>query len=133
MVEDRYGYLRRRAEEMKASLRDAAERIADARYSCASEDERVTATVGPDGRLVDLMIDPRVFRRPDSERLCQLILELTARAAAVADGARNQMVSESFGGLIDLEKLAAGEIDLDTVKQFWQQDRDRHGARGDSR
>lgn len=52
-----------------------------------SPDRLIKATVGPRGQLVDLEIDPRVYRNPNSTALAQAILA-TVRAAteqAMAD------------------------------------------------
>lgn len=48
-----------------------------------SDDRMVKVEVGPRGQLVDLEIDPRVFRKPDSQALRASIL--AAAAAAVRD------------------------------------------------
>lgn len=45
-----------------------------------SEDGLVRAEVGPRGQLIDLEIDPRVFRRPDSEALRDSIMEAVSTA-----------------------------------------------------
>jgi DNA-binding protein YbaB len=45
-----------------------------------SEDGLVKAVVGPRGQLVDLEIDPRVFRRPDAQALRSSILAATTAA-----------------------------------------------------
>jgi hypothetical protein len=39
-----------------------------------SDDGMVKAEVGPRGQLIDLEIDPRVFRRPDAQRLRDSIM-----------------------------------------------------------
>jgi DNA-binding protein YbaB len=49
----------------------------------SSADKLIRAVVGPRGQLVDLEIDPRVFRNPDSRGLADAIL--AAVEAAVAD------------------------------------------------
>jgi DNA-binding protein YbaB len=50
-----------------------------------SDDRLIRAVVGPRGQLIDLEIDPRVYRTPDARQLSASILA-TVRAA-VADAA----------------------------------------------
>lgn len=45
-----------------------------------SEDHFVVATVGPTGHLLGLDIDPRIYRRPDSQALAADILDTVQRA-----------------------------------------------------
>ncbi|MGH3648980.1 MAG: YbaB/EbfC family nucleoid-associated protein [Micromonosporaceae bacterium] len=45
-----------------------------------SEDGLITATVGPRGHLIDLEIDPKIYRRPNSAQLARTIVETVARA-----------------------------------------------------
>lgn len=57
-----------------------------------SDDGMVKAVVGPRGQLVDLEIDPRVFRQPDAEALRSRILGAAAAAAReVGEQAREIM------------------------------------------
>lgn len=57
-----------------------------------SDDGMVKAVVGPRGQLVDLEIDPRVFRQPDAEALRARILGAAAAAAReVGEQAREIM------------------------------------------
>lgn len=71
------------AQELRRSLGDAAEtqrRVLSVTGSATSPDGLVTVVVGPRGQLVDLRIDPRVYRRPNAGALAATILA-TARAA----------------------------------------------------
>jgi DNA-binding protein YbaB len=56
-----------------------------------SDDRMVRAVVGPRGQLVDLELDPRVFRRPDSRALSMEILA-TVRAAVEDTYAQTQEI-----------------------------------------
>jgi DNA-binding protein YbaB len=51
-----------------------------------SDDRLIKVVVGPRGHLVELEIDPRVFRRPDSGALSAVIVQTARRA--VEDVAR---------------------------------------------
>lgn len=46
-----------------------------------SPDRMVKAVVGPRGQLVDLVIDPRVFRQPNAAALTSMILQASRDAA----------------------------------------------------
>jgi DNA-binding protein YbaB len=61
-----------------SEIQQAALRVTGTAWS---PDRLVRVTVGPRGQLVDLEIDPRVYRNPNSTALAQTILA-TARAAA---------------------------------------------------
>lgn len=57
-----------------------------------SEDGLIKAEVGPRGQLVDLEIDPRVFRRPDSQALKDSILEAVNAAVRQVTEQANELV-----------------------------------------
>lgn len=59
---------------------DRQQRMLTLQGTAWSEDRTVKAVVGPRGQLVDLEIDPRVFRHPNSQALRATILA-TVRAA----------------------------------------------------
>lgn len=67
----------RLAEEVE-SLRRA---IADTEETADSADGLVSATVGGNGELVELWLDPRIYRSPDSSALAATITETIHRAA----------------------------------------------------
>lgn len=69
-----YGALRR-------TLRALRDRVPDLTATADSEDGLVTATVDGRGRLVDLELDARIYRGPDSRALAERI-GATARLAA---------------------------------------------------
>lgn len=57
------------------SLPETQERLMSLTASAWSEDGMVKAEVGPRGQLIDLEIDPRVFRQPDSQALRASVLD----------------------------------------------------------
>jgi DNA-binding protein YbaB len=65
------------------SLGETQRKLAHVTGTGRSADRLVTVTVGPRGQLVDLEIDPRVFRNPDARGLADAIL--AAARAAVED------------------------------------------------
>ncbi|NIJ14478.1 hypothetical protein FHU38_004879 [Saccharomonospora amisosensis] len=70
-------------QQMAESVPDTQRRMMELTGVAWSDDRMVKVVVGPRGQLVDLQIDPRVFRRPDASELQAKILA-TAHAA-VAD------------------------------------------------
>jgi DNA-binding protein YbaB len=71
-----------------------------------SDDGLVKAVVGPRGQLIELQIDPRVYRKPNSTALAATIVA-TARAAVDEAAARTQ---EILDGILptDLQTPTAG-------------------------
>ncbi|MGH3747415.1 MAG: YbaB/EbfC family nucleoid-associated protein [Micromonosporaceae bacterium] len=49
-----------------------------------SADGAVTATVGPRGHLIDLKLDPKIYRRPNSGLLAQTIVQTVREAVEQA-------------------------------------------------
>jgi len=60
-----------------------------------SPDRLVKVTVGPRGQLVDLEIDPRVFRNPDSRGLADAILTAARNAVTDANGKAGEIVDKA--------------------------------------
>ncbi|MGV9295512.1 YbaB/EbfC family nucleoid-associated protein [Amycolatopsis sp. NPDC003676] len=69
---------------MAAGIRAAQQRMGEIRAVAESDDGLVGATVGGSGELLELWLDPRVFRRPDSAALAGDITATVRRAAALA-------------------------------------------------
>ncbi|OXM45629.1 YbaB/EbfC family nucleoid-associated protein [Amycolatopsis alba] len=74
---NRYDDYRRMAEELRA----AQDRIARLRATAESDDGLISATVGGYGELVELVLDPRVYRAPDSVALARSVKDTIHRAA----------------------------------------------------
>lgn len=49
-----------------------------------SEDGYVTVTVGPNGHVTKVELDPRIYRRPDSRVLPTTVTETIQRATELA-------------------------------------------------
>lgn len=63
-----------------AGLPEAQERLMSLTGVAWSDDGLVKAVVGPRGQLIDLDIDPRVFRKPDAQALKASIMRATLAA-----------------------------------------------------
>jgi DNA-binding protein YbaB len=89
-----------------------------------SLDGLVAATVGARGELVSLDIDPRVFRRPDSRRLADAIVETVNKATTKAQ----EKVVEIFEPLIPADQMRA-HIDGDVESVLEQMVEQMRGER----
>lgn len=79
-----------------ANLSDTQRKLMSLRGVAWSDDGLVKAEVGPRGQLIDVEIDPRVFRHPDSQALRRAIME--AVSAAIQE-VTEQMQDIMFGQL----------------------------------
>jgi len=75
-----------------------------------SEDGLVRAVVGPRGQLVDLEIDPRVYRKPDSRALAASILAAVKSAVEEAGRTAQGLIDESLPA--DLRPDGTAGVDL---------------------
>ncbi len=57
-----------------------------------SDDRMIKAVVGPRGQLVELEIDPRIYRKPNSSLLSKTIIDTTQRAAAEASRKAGEII-----------------------------------------
>jgi DNA-binding protein YbaB len=78
-----WGILRNMVDDLQRARQNVVEsqrRMLAIRGEARSEDRLIRVVVGPRGQLVDLELDPRVFRSPDSKALAAAIMA-TARDA----------------------------------------------------
>lgn len=61
-----------------------------------SDDRLVKVVVGPQGQLVDLEIDPRVFRQPDAKELSAKILATTRDAVRQVTERMQEIMAEQL-------------------------------------
>jgi DNA-binding protein YbaB len=104
-----------------AGLAEAQQKMVRLTGEAWSEDRTVHAVVGPRGHLVDLHIDPRVYRRPDSVALAATIVA-TVQDAVAEVTERSQRLMETlippelrlsrFAGLDAGEVLTASDAHL---------------------
>lgn len=95
--------LRSTAEKLATDGPAVAARAKAVQVTETSRDGLVTVTVGARGELVQLDIDPRVFRRPDARELADTITETVHAAAAAAQ----ERVLDVFESLVPREVMAA--------------------------
>ncbi|MEY9863600.1 DNA-binding protein YbaB [Catenulispora sp. GAS73] len=77
-----------------AGLDDTQRRMAAVTGAARSPDRLIRATVGPRGQLLDLEIDPRTLRDPDSRALAATILA-TVRAAVEEAAGKSRAVLDA--------------------------------------
>ena len=70
-----------------------------------SDDRLVKATVGPRGQLVDLEIDPRVYRQPNSKALAATIVATVRRASEEAMAKTQAIVDAAMPSDFGVAKL----------------------------
>ncbi len=107
-----------------SNIDQTRQRLAQITGTAWSPDRMVKVVVGPRGQLIDLEIDPRVFRKPDAKALAATILAATRVAVEDATGRVREAVEESIPkdlrgrGLMggpELDKLVYGR-DGDDVR-----------------
>jgi DNA-binding protein YbaB len=105
-LSDMVGDLRRAT----AAIPDTQKRMLKVTGEAWSGDRTIRAVVGPRGQLLDLEIEPRVFRHPDSKALAANIVA-TVRLA-VEDAARqtSAILQESLPS--DMRSGVVGGVDI---------------------
>jgi DNA-binding protein YbaB len=71
-------------ESLAGDIRSTQQRMAEIRATAESDDGLIGATVGGSGELVELWLDPRIYRAPDSDALARDITETIHQAARLA-------------------------------------------------
>jgi DNA-binding protein YbaB len=70
--------------KMAEAIRAMRDRMAKVRGIAESDDGLISATVGASHELIELHLDPRIYRAPDSAALAKAIVETVHRAMALA-------------------------------------------------
>jgi DNA-binding protein YbaB len=71
---------------LRSGVAELQQQLSAIRVVVHSDDRLVTATVGPRGQLINLEIDPRIYRDPNSRKLASTITETIQNGARqVAD------------------------------------------------
>ncbi|MFD6067821.1 YbaB/EbfC family nucleoid-associated protein [Amycolatopsis lurida] len=111
---------------MAEDVRTMQRRLAEVRVTADSDDGLISATVGGAGELLELWLDPRVYRDPDSAALAKSITETVHRAVAL---------SRDEGVAIAASLLPAGATAENTDLRFdpYLRELDRQVAGGERR
>lgn len=70
--------------QMAADIRAAQSRMAEVRAEASSDDDLIAAVANGSGELVELRLDSRIYRTPDSARLAADITAVVHQAAELA-------------------------------------------------
>jgi DNA-binding protein YbaB len=76
--------------------------------AASSPDRLVKATVGPRGQLVELEIDPRVYRTPDAKALAATILATVREATEQAMTRTREILDEELPNEMRLAQSSLG-------------------------
>ena len=70
---------------LAGEIRSTQQRMAEIRASAESDDGLIGVTVGGAGELLDLRLDPRIYRRIDAAALARDIADTVHRAVELAE------------------------------------------------
>jgi DNA-binding protein YbaB len=99
----------RRSREQLATVHRA---LVSIRESVTSEDGMVTATVGAQGTLTDLVIADAAYQRYRPAELARLVVRTTTAAATRAAGQAHRALQDVLPASADPAALLAGRADL---------------------
>lgn len=111
--------LRGQVERATGAFHTLMGRFEELEATAVSDDRLVTATVGADGRLRRLELDPGIYRHPDAAGLARLIEATIASAAADAQEQTKEMLAPFVPGDLvdahlnrDTDAIVGGVADL---------------------
>lgn len=84
-------------ERMAEDVRSLRARLGEIRAGAESDDGLITAVAGGTGQLLELRLDPRIYRAPDSAALARAITDTIHRAVSRAQR-EGQAVAAGFLG-----------------------------------
>ncbi|MGW0432200.1 YbaB/EbfC family nucleoid-associated protein [Micromonospora sp. NPDC003197] len=70
--------------QMAEDVRSIQKQMTEIRSTADSGDGLISATVGGAGELIELWLDPRIYRTPDSTALAQAITDTIRQAVAIS-------------------------------------------------
>ncbi|KUL25029.1 YbaB/EbfC family nucleoid-associated protein [Actinoplanes awajinensis] len=91
-----------------SELPEIQRRMLSVTGTASSPDGLITAVVGPRGHLMELGIDPRALRRPDSKALSATILQTVRAAIEDAGRQSTEVLDDVLPG--DLRALAGTDV-----------------------
>lgn len=106
-----------------AGTREAYQAMGTIESTAQSADGMISVTVGPQGQLRDIRLNPRVYRHLPPSELANAITEQAGRAAADATERRRQLMAplmpeelpydEVFGQGVSLDAFLPPPVDAD--------------------
>lgn len=114
MERPQWSAIRAVIDDLHQSLKNAAQtrqQILEVTGIAWSDDRLVKAVVGPRGQLIDLEIDPRVFRNPNSKALAASILSTVRAAVEDANKKAREILDKAMPKDRGLGLLGATDFD----------------------
>jgi DNA-binding protein YbaB len=108
--------IRAMLDELKGTLENAGQtqrKMLEVSGSAWSDDRLIKAVVGPRGQLVELDIDPRVYRTPNSKALASSIVATVRAAVDNATEKTKAIMDEAMPA--EARSARIGNIDLSQV------------------
>ncbi len=117
-----------------SSVTETRQQVLEVTGTAWSPDRLVKAVVGPRGQLIDLDIDPRVFRTPNSKALSASILATVKLAVEDANRKTQEIVQKvmpkdrglGLTGRTDIDRMMTSH-DADLPKLLTNHEEDDHG------
>jgi hypothetical protein len=117
-------------DKVRANLAAMRARMRDAEGSARSKDGGIELTVGPQGALRALTIDPRAYRKLSPTELAEEILRLSAAATADVRRQLRDVMAPFLPPGVSYEQVADGSVDpgewaperpltAETFDQWW--------------
>jgi DNA-binding protein YbaB len=98
-------------QQLRSGLDTLTARLAELRVTRSSPDGHVTATVGAQGQVIEVVLAPAVYRVRDAEALGRKITETIRAAVTAATQATQDLVAETMpAGAGSAEFLRTGDF-----------------------
>jgi DNA-binding protein YbaB len=112
--------------ELQSNTHQLQEKLKAVTATAKSSDGFVTAIVGARGELIELTLDPRIYRKPDSAKLAHTITETIQQATEDAMG----QIEKLCEPMVPVEtQRAQRNFDFDAVFESMQSNLDGGFAR----
>jgi DNA-binding protein YbaB len=98
--------------EKRNQLKDLQRTMGEAGATVTTEDEMITVKVGPQGRLVGLEFNPRVYRKFSPSELAEAVLAAVREANSKVDGQIRAAIEPMMSGR---DYGEAGNFDLSKI------------------
>jgi hypothetical protein len=93
-----------------SGLGDVQKRVRGVSGVAWSDDRLIKAVVGPRGQLIELDIDPRVYRTPNSKELAATIVATVRLAVEDASRQTKAIVDESLPSDLRIDRIGDGDL-----------------------
>src|SRR6266851_8367447 len=98
-------------DRVRANFAAMQQRLREARGEAKAQDGSVRVTVGPNGNLLSLTIEPRAYRRLSPSELAAEILELSGRAGRDVRGQLEEVMAPFLPKDVSYADVLEGRVD----------------------